>query len=292
VLSRAGDVDGDGDEELLAGSPFIDGIVGGTELREPGEAYLLSLRRDAAPPPDSEEARDFAARFGVTPFTVLDPGQPRPGVLAMQGESAFRRIGHGVAGAGDLNGDGVPDLAVGQGTFVLTDCGRCSGVFNEGVPYTFVFFGEKGLLDGRVSLLGPEASDVGFLVRGAGYRVAGGGDVNGDGYADLVTARFGGKAYILFGGPGLGEIRFRRGDADLSGRIEISDAIRTLGHLFLGTAPLRCLDAADIDDDGKVEITDPIRLLDHLFLGGPAPLPPFPEPGTDPTTDSLECSDV
>jgi hypothetical protein len=292
ALSRAGDVDGDGAEELLAGSPFIDGLVRGTELRQSGEAYLLSLRQDLAPPPDSQAAGEFAATFGLTPFAYLDPAQPRAGVFAMQGAGAGRWTGYAVSGAGDLDGDGVPDLAVGEGTLDEVDCRSCSAGLNYGAPRTFVLFGERSLLDARNAVLSLDGLPRGFIVRGAGYHLAGGSDVSGDGHPDLVLGRLGGNAYILFGGPGLGQIRFRRGDADLNGRIEISDAIRALGYLFLGAGTLRCLDAADIDDDGKVEITDPIRLLDHLFSGGPEPMPPFPDPGTDPTPDSLECSDV
>jgi hypothetical protein len=37
-------------------------------------------------------------------------------------------------------------------------------------------------------------------------------------------------------------------------------------------------------------ITDAIYILNFLFLGGPAPLPPFPECGIDPTVDGLGCA--
>jgi hypothetical protein len=50
-----------------------------------------------------------------------------------------------------------------------------------------------------------------------------------------------------------------------------------------------CLDAADGNDDGALGLTDAIYVLSHLFLGGPAPPPPFPAPGADPTPDGLDC---
>ena len=288
VLAPAGDIDGDGRGELLAGSPFIHDSEG--RLREAGEAYVVSFRQDLEPPPDSEEAREWAGAFGITPFTILDSALGRRGVLALPGDSADRRLGHGVAGGGDLNGDGVADLAVGQGTFELSECGRCSGVTNAGVPYTFVFFGEERLLDGSVSEVGIDNADVDLVLRGGGYHVAGLSDVSGDGHADLIVSRYGEKAYILFGGPALGRIRFRRGDVDLNGLLDISDAISTLAYLFLGNAPPRCEDAADTNDDGAIDIADPISLLGHLFLGGHEPSPPFPDPGADPTEDALSCS--
>ena len=42
---------------------------------------------------------------------------------------------------------------------------------------------------------------------------------------------------------------FRRGDADSSGDLSITDGIAVLGYLFLGSAEPACLDAADTDDD-------------------------------------------
>ena len=38
-----------------------------------------------------------------------------------------------------------------------------------------------------------------------------------------------------------------------------------------------------------IEVTDPINLLGHLFLGEPAPPPPYPEAGPDPSEDDLSC---
>ncbi|HLU50051.1 MAG TPA: PKD domain-containing protein [Planctomycetota bacterium] len=82
---------------------------------------------------------------------------------------------------------------------------------------------------------------------------------------------------------------FLRGDADASGSVDISDAIRILGYLFLGGAKPVCMDAADVRDEGRVDISAPITLLNFLFLGGQPPSVPFPKPGIDPTTDALDC---
>lgn len=82
---------------------------------------------------------------------------------------------------------------------------------------------------------------------------------------------------------------FVRGDSNLDGRLEISDAIHMLHFLFLGGAELTCRDAADTDDDGMHSLTDSIGLLGFLFLGGPPPAGPWPECGEDPTEDGLDC---
>jgi hypothetical protein len=83
---------------------------------------------------------------------------------------------------------------------------------------------------------------------------------------------------------------FVRGDADSSGRFEVTDAVVILRALFAGERDrIACEDAADVDDDGNLAVTDAIHLLDGLFRGGPAPAAPFPGCGGDPTEDGLGC---
>ncbi len=82
---------------------------------------------------------------------------------------------------------------------------------------------------------------------------------------------------------------FRRGDANADSLTDLSDAVFTLLYLFAGGPAPTCTKSADSNDDGRLEISDPIYLLTHLFLGGPAPSAPFPDCGTDPTQDGLEC---
>jgi hypothetical protein len=98
--------------------------------------------------------------------------------------------------------------------------------------------------------------------------------VDGIGYVPRV--RLGAK--LVTGALGA---RFIRGDADLSRKLDITDALFTLRALFLGEGSLPCLDAADSNDVGRVDISDPIFSLRYLFLGGPAPPSPYPDPGED-----------
>lgn len=83
--------------------------------------------------------------------------------------------------------------------------------------------------------------------------------------------------------------RFLRSDATGDGKLDISDPIATLGYLFLGNPTSGCLDALDADDSGTATISDAILTLNYLFTGGGPPSPPFPEPGPDPTEDSIHC---
>lgn len=70
--------------------------------------------------------------------------------------------------------------------------------------------------------------------------------------------------------------RFRRGDADSNGKVDLTDAVFTLLYLFQGGQAPACLDAADFNDDADVEITDPILILNFLFLGVDLSAPPGP----------------
>jgi hypothetical protein len=82
-----------------------------------------------------------------------------------------------------------------------------------------------------------------------------------------------------------GVVLFRRGDVDSSGTLDLTDALRVLGYLFLGSGEPGCLETADADDSGRVELTDALRILNYLFLGGlvlPPPGPPPFECGPDP----------
>jgi hypothetical protein len=71
---------------------------------------------------------------------------------------------------------------------------------------------------------------------------------------------------------------FHRGDADGNGKLEITDAVRTLGYLYLGQEAPPCLDAADAHDNGSLEITDAVRVLGFLYLGQAPPDAPGPPP--------------
>jgi hypothetical protein len=75
----------------------------------------------------------------------------------------------------------------------------------------------------------------------------------------------------------------RPGDANEDGRLDLSDGIALLGHLFLGSpSALPCGDGTVLDPsnktllsangDDEVNLSDAIYVLNYLFLGGPAPV--------------------
>jgi hypothetical protein len=99
------------------------------------------------------------------------------------------QTGYSVAGAGDVNGDGIADLVIGA----------------PGARSTFVVFGKTAGFAAKIDLSSLDGTN-GFRIDGANPRdiavtsLAGAGDVNGDGVADLVFgAPYEESAFVLFG---------------------------------------------------------------------------------------------
>jgi uncharacterized delta-60 repeat protein len=103
----------------------------------------------------------------------------------------------------------------------------------------------------------------------------------GSSAGDFVVAKFTGTA---------GEAtRFRRGDANADGELDLSDGVAVLVRLFLGGGPPPCDRAFDADGSGAIDITDAVSILEHLFLGGKAPPEPFASCGAGPLPSALIC---
>ncbi len=82
-----------------------------------------------------------------------------------------------------------------------------------------------------------------------------------------------------------------RGDANGDAQRDITDAVFTLGFLFLEPpASPFCQKASDFNDDGAIDISDPVGLLGYLFLGQAALIhAPSARCGPDATDDELGC---
>ncbi len=85
--------------------------------------------------------------------------------------------------------------------------------------------------------------------------------------------------------------KFKRGDVDADGTVNIADGVALLNHLFGGGDAPTCADAADSSDAGGATITSAVFILNFLFSGGTSPPPPgHEECGVDPTEDELDCA--
>ena len=98
------------------------------------------------------------------------------------------------------------------------------------------------------------------------------------------------RVTITVEGEGGGDGDFRRGDHNIDGLVNLTDAIAIFNFLFLGGEDTTCKETHDINSDNLVNLTDGIGLLNFLFLGGDPPSPPGTSCGPDdPASNFLGC---
>ena len=158
------DTDGDGHDDILIGAPWQGA---GGELA--GAAYLV--------------------RGPVTGTRDLSKADAKA-----IGEEPIDYLGHTVATAGDVDGDGLEDI-------VFSACGHDAGGKTAGAAYLLYspMEGQVDMSDADAKFIGENAGDD------AGHFVHGVGDLDGDGYADIGVGAWAwedetGKAYFFYGG--------------------------------------------------------------------------------------------
>ena len=197
AVAGPGDVNADGRDDMAIAAPYDD--EGGTDA---GKVYLMRGR--------SNGVLDLSATYSK-----------------LVGENAYDYAGYDVDGAGDVNNDGYPDVIAGAP-------GRTS---SAGGAYLFTTFA-SGITDCSAAaaiLTGETASDQ------AGFSVDGAGDVNGDGYDDLLVgapfdddaATNAGAAYVILG-PQTGTASLTTADAKrrgVAGSDYAGDAVQGAGDV-------------------------------------------------------------
>jgi len=171
-VSSAGDVNGDGLDDVIIGTPS-------NARYGDGGAYVV-----------------FGSTGGFDPVINLGTLDGTDGfrMFSNVGEPGY--AGQAVSGGADINGDGFDDVIIGE----PSENGR-----------TYVLFGHSGNFDDSVNLTTLGGS-TGFIIEGyyIGSSVSALGDINGDGFDDLITgstyARYSnstfeiyGEAYVVFG---------------------------------------------------------------------------------------------
>lgn len=213
---------------------------------------------------------------------------------------------------GDVTGDSFPDLllSIARMNDLLVVPGKGNREFEPPIPLTFkgrprsIFLADldsDGILDFCVSQLNYSFS---FLYSRANRLFEPAlelnnilppaldselRDLNNDGLLDLAVYG-GGTSAVILGAPATVTTLegFRRGDADSSGKVDLTDAVVVLQHL-LGGKPSPCEKGSDVDDDGLLSLADALGIVQWLFLGAPTPGVPGPEVcGEDPTPDALK----
>src|SRR4028119_1967683 len=182
-VSSAGDVNGDGFDDLIIGASSADpnGILGA------GQSYVV-----------------FGSNSGFGADLNLSALNGSNG-FAINGIAEGDRSGYSVSSAGDVNGDGIDDLII--GAFRADP----NGISFAGQSY--VVFGSNSGFSAGLDLSALNGSN-GFAINGiaaddlSGFSVSSAGDVNGDGFDDLIIgARYAGpngitnagQSYVVFG---------------------------------------------------------------------------------------------
>jgi hypothetical protein len=203
-VAGAGDVNGDGYNDVIVGSFFFD-----NGQSEEGRAFVFhgSAAGLGTTPAWTAESDHASAFFGISVAgagdingdgyddvvvgaTGYDNGQYHEGrAYVYHGSAAGLSLtpdwtaesnqvgadfGQSVGGAGDVNGDGFYDVIVGAP-------GYSNGQFDEGRAY--VYHGSAGGLSTTANWTAEPDKQSAYF----GVSVAGGGDVNGDGYDEVIV---------------------------------------------------------------------------------------------------------
>jgi hypothetical protein len=210
-VATAGDVNGDGYSDVVIGTPFANN----------GQTL---------------EGRAFVFQGGAG-------GLATSAAWSAEGNQDFARFGVSVATAGDVNGDGYSDVIVGATMFdnVETD---------EGAAFVYLG-GAGGLASNAAWTAESDQASASF-----GYPVGTAGDVNGDGYSDVIVGAElfdngqtnEGRAFVYLGGAGGLE-------TSASWNVEADQAEARSGFA--------AATAGDVNGDGYSDVIVGARLFDN-----------------------------
>ncbi len=183
-VAGAGDVNGDGYDDVIVGARRYD---------------------------DGETDEGAAFVFYGSASGIPD-GNPETARTRLEGNQAGAWMGHAVAGAGDVNGDGYDDVIVGASHYDTgaSFMGRVRRLLrrkaDEGAAFLFLGsasgIASGGAADAYAAFVNDQVS------ANMGYGASGAGDVNGDGFDDVIVGAYHydcgqkdeGAAFVFLGG--------------------------------------------------------------------------------------------
>jgi len=245
------DVDDDGTPDFAVGSDQItDPDPNSPYFGQNVGAIYICAGRQLGP------ERDY-----LLDLVELGPGeQGRERGLMLKGSSDGEKLGRVFDDAGDFNKDGIPDVIVGNEA-ALSDQGEVIVILGapnlESPKYGYTVDGI--VADGHaIRFRGAAAGDL------TGTNVAGAGDVDGDGYDDILIAAPGAEIDNDPNSPGFGlpkgAVYLVYGSADLSGDVDLAD----IGTLSLPGVKFTGRNGGDQLGGGAKPISDT-----HPDGGGP-----------------------
>ena len=182
-VSSAGDVNGDGFDDILIGAPNADP----NGNYKAGESYVVFGSGNPFNPSLNLSSLDGTNGFVINGSDLLD------------------QLGSSVSSAGDVNGDGFDDILIGA------SWADPNGNTRAGESY--VVFGSSSGFGSSLDLSSLDKND-GFVINGikeynqSGSSVSSAGDVNGDGFDDILIGAergdpngnsYAGESYVVFG---------------------------------------------------------------------------------------------
>jgi Ca2+-binding RTX toxin-like protein len=262
----SGDFNGDGIGDLLVGAPN-----GDSKGPNSGDAYVL---------------------FGTTSGEAATVD-----LMSLDGQNGFHIAGYAAStrsawsvAAGDINGDGIADMIIGQ-----ID-GAPNGIFHAGA--TFVIYGSTEGFPANVDLAALSPSQ-GFEIDGYAYQQESGcavtdaGDINGDGIDDLLIGAqhgdpggntFPSEAFVVFGKAGGFTSPINLADLDGVNGFRIDDE-ELGGQLGVTVSPAGDLNGDGFDDlivAGRYDIRSQSYLdspgAAYVIYGHATSGPPIPAP--------------
>jgi len=175
TVSTAGDINNDGFDDIIVGAPWKGNVQGAAYMIYGGAKSAMSN-----------------IVLSSTPLNPISTG------FMITGSAAGDYFGVSASKAGDINNDGYDDITV--------------GAHGKNVAYVIYGGAKSTMSDIVLSSTTLDPLTTGFMITGnavgdlLGWSVSKAGDINNDGYDDIIVGapkknNYQGAAYVIYGGP-------------------------------------------------------------------------------------------